>query len=44
MGFVLLRRLTQLSLASYEIRVPRAGDLPPPSFRFHLAADTLGLS
>ncbi|OPG15064.1 hypothetical protein B2M26_13815 [Ferroacidibacillus organovorans] len=44
MGFVLLCRLTQLLLASIEVRDPRVGDLPPPSFRFHLAMDTLGLS
>ncbi|OOR21917.1 hypothetical protein BW893_30280, partial [Bacillus wiedmannii] len=44
MDFVLFGKLIQLSLASLEVRVPRAGDLPPPSFRFRLATDTLGLS
>ena len=29
--------------ASLEIRVPRAGGLPPASFRFRLATDTLAL-
>jgi hypothetical protein len=42
--FVLLGRLIQRSLASYEVRVPQAGGLPLASFRFRLAADTLALS
>lgn len=41
--FVLLRRLIQRMLASYEVRVPQTGDLPPTSFRFHLTMDTLVL-
>ena len=32
-----------LWLASNEIRVPRTGSLPSPSFRFHLTVDTLGV-
>ncbi|QRF24714.1 hypothetical protein FY534_09085 [Alicyclobacillus sp. TC] len=43
-GFVLFCRLTQLLLASIGVRDPRAEGLPPPSFRFHLTEDTLGLS
>jgi hypothetical protein len=42
--FVLVGRLIQRCLASYEVRVPRAGGLPPASFGFRLAADTLALS
>jgi hypothetical protein len=42
-GFVLLCRLIQRCLASYEVRVPQAGGLPPASFGFRLAADTLAL-
>ena len=42
--FVLLCRLIQRVLASYEVRVPQTGDLPPTSFRFHLAVDTLVIS
>jgi hypothetical protein len=41
--FDLFSSLIQLTLALYEIRVPRAGDLPPTSFRFDLAVDTLVL-
>ena len=37
-------KLIQLSLASYGVSVRRAGGLPPASFRFRLAADTLALS
>ncbi|EES70950.1 hypothetical protein POTG_04427 [Paenibacillus sp. oral taxon 786 str. D14] len=36
--------LIQRMPASYEVRVPRAGDLPPASFRFYLAIETLALS
>jgi hypothetical protein len=39
--FVLFSKLIQLSLASYEVRVPQARGLPLTSFRFGLAADTL---
>jgi hypothetical protein len=42
--FVLVGRLIQRMLASYEVRVPQAGGLPPASFRFHLAMNTLALS
>ncbi|MEK5395425.1 hypothetical protein [Paenibacillus sp. FSL K6-2859] len=44
MDFVLLCNLIQPTLALYEVRVPQTGDLPPASFRFHLAVDTLALS
>ncbi|WP_261305957.1 hypothetical protein [Paenibacillus andongensis] len=43
-GFDLLRSLSQRTLALYGIRVPQTGDLPPTSFRFDLAVDTLVLS
>lgn len=42
--FVLFSRLIQSSLASLRVRVPQAENLPPASFRFHLAIDTLALS
>ncbi|MDQ0901408.1 hypothetical protein [Paenibacillus sp. V4I7] len=42
--FNLLCSLIQRTLALYEVRVPQTGDLPPASFRFHLAMDTLALS
>lgn len=42
--FALLRKLIQLPLASPGVRGPRAGGLPPASFRFRLATDTLALS
>ncbi|MET3292499.1 UNVERIFIED_CONTAM: hypothetical protein ABID98_005196 [Brevibacillus sp. OAP136] len=42
--FALLCRLVQRMLASYEVRVPQTGGLPPTSFRFHLAVNTLVLS
>jgi len=42
--FTLLSRLIQQMLASYEVRVPQTGGLPPTSFRFPLAVDTLVLS
>jgi len=42
--FALLCKLIQLPLASPGVRGPRAGGLPPASFRFHLAVDTLALS
>ncbi len=41
--FVLMCKLIQRMLASYEIRIPQAGDLPPASFRFHLTVDTVAL-
>jgi hypothetical protein len=44
MGFDLFGNLTQHTLALYEVRVPQTGDLPPASFRFHFAVDTLALS
>ncbi|OMC71466.1 hypothetical protein BK126_05115 [Paenibacillus sp. FSL H7-0326] len=36
--------LIQRTLAFYDVRVPQTGDLPPVSFRFHLAVDTLTIS
>ncbi|MFC5647944.1 hypothetical protein ACFPYJ_02190, partial [Paenibacillus solisilvae] len=42
--FGLYCNLIQRTLASYEVRFPQTGDLPPASFRFHLAVDTLALS
>ena len=44
MDFVLFSKLIQRTLALYEIRVPRTGDLPLASFRFRLTTDTLALS
>ncbi|AQS59153.1 hypothetical protein B0537_11315 [Desulforamulus ferrireducens] len=44
MDFILLCRFIQLSLASPGVRGPRARGLPPTSFRFYLAIDTLVLS
>ena len=41
MDFALLCKLVQLPLASPGVRGPRAGGLPPASFRFRLATDTL---
>ena len=40
-GFRSLRPLAHRDVASYAIRVPRAGSLPSAFFRFRLAADTL---
>ena len=42
--FALFRRLVQLPLASFEVRVPQVGGLPTASFRFHLTVDTLAFS
>ena len=42
-GFALLSRLAQSHIALYEVRVPQTGGLPPASFRFHVAVDTLAL-
>jgi hypothetical protein len=42
--FALCGKLIQLPLASPVVRSPRAGSLPPASFRFRLATDTLALS
>ena len=39
-GFV-FGKLVLLAEASLAVRVPRAGTLPPASFRFRLATDTL---
>src|SRR5690242_9598264 len=44
MDFALFSKLVQLPLVSLEVRVLRAGCLPPASFRFRLATDTLALS
>jgi hypothetical protein len=41
--FALFSKLIQQTLALYEVRVPQTRDLPPISFRFHLAMDTLVL-
>ncbi|QBK24563.1 hypothetical protein DKZ56_00725 [Ureibacillus thermophilus] len=43
-NFVLFCKLTQSSLALYEVRVPRTGSLPPATFRFRVTTDTLALS
>jgi len=40
--FVLFGKLV-LQLMPDDVRVPPAGTLPPASFRFHLAMDTLAL-
>jgi len=42
--FVLRRRLVHLSLASLEVRVPRARGKPSTSFWFRVTTDTLALS
>jgi len=42
-GFGPLRDLAQVRHASYALRVPRAGSLPPASFRPHLAAAALAV-
>jgi hypothetical protein len=42
--FALLSKLIHQMLALYGVRVPQARDLPPVSFRFHLAVDTVALS
>lgn len=42
--FALCCKLIQLPLASIGVREPRAGGLPPASFGFRVAADTLALS
>ena len=44
MDFALLSKLIQLPLALYAVRVPRARVLPPASFKFRLATDTLAFS
>ncbi|ASA26117.1 hypothetical protein B9T62_00480 [Paenibacillus donghaensis] len=43
MDFDLFGSLIQRALALYVVRVPRARDLPPTSFRFDLTIDTLVL-
>ena len=40
--FVLFCKLIQSDMPD-NVRVPRVGTLPPASFRFHLAVDTLAL-
>jgi len=42
--FVLFGKLIQLKIALYAVSVRQAGILPPASFRFHLAVDTLAFS
>ena len=44
LGFVLIGKLTHQTHALYAVRIPQTGALPPTSFRFHLAMDTLVLS
>jgi len=39
--FVLFWKLIRLAFALYAVPVRRPGTLPPASFRFRLAADTL---
>jgi len=39
----LLSNLIHPDKPSYVVSVPRLGTLPPASFRFHLAMDTLAL-
>jgi hypothetical protein len=39
--FVLFWKLIRLAFALYAVSVRRLGTLPPASFRFHLAMDTL---
>jgi hypothetical protein len=43
LGFESICPLAHLAVASYVVRVPRAGSLPAASFRFHLAVDTLAV-
>ena len=43
LDFVLLCKLVRLTYAFYAVPVRQAGILPPASFRFHLAVDTLAL-
>jgi hypothetical protein len=43
LGFESIRPLAQQAVASYEVRVPRAGSLLAASFRFRLTADTLAV-
>ena len=44
LDFVLFRKLVRFTYASYAVPVRQAGTLPPTSFRFHLAMDTLVFS
>ena len=41
LDFALLGKLVRLANALYVLSVRQAGNLPPTSFRFHLAMDTL---
>ena len=43
LDFSLMRRVVRPNSALYEISVRQAGDLPPASFRFPVARDTLAL-
>jgi len=43
LGFGSMRPLAHRVVASYAVRIPRAGSLPSTSFRFHLAVDTLAV-
>lgn len=44
LDFALLCKLVRIANALYVLSVRQAGNLPPTSFRFHLAVDTLVLS
>ena len=44
LDFALFGKLVRLANALYVLSVRQAGNLPPTSFRFHLAVDTLALS
>jgi hypothetical protein len=43
LDFAFLRKLVRFISAFYAVPVRRFGILPPASFRFHLAMDTLAL-
>ena len=44
LDFALFSKLVRLANALYVLSVRQAGNLPPTSFRFHLAVDTIALS
>lgn len=44
LDFALFGKFVRLANALYVLSVRQAGNLPPTSFRFHLAVDTLALS
>ena len=43
LGFESLRPLAHQAIASYPVRVPRAGSLPAASVRFTITRDTLAV-